>query len=305
MPCRNEAGRVGRALTSLLSSLPGEWRETDAIEVIVADGASEDGTGAMVEGLRERWSCIRVIANPQRTVPHGLNLALAEARGDAILRADAHAVYPAGYITGLVSWLERSGADNVGCALETVAGADTMVARAIAFAMSHGFGIGNSRFRLGTAAVTEVETVPFGCYRRDVFERIGGFDEALIRNQDDEFNYRLRRAGGRILLIPGMRVQYFARATFGELWRMAFGYGLYKPLVLFKVGRVYALRPLAPALLVVCLMARWRTPLLLYAGAGLAVSVGAGKPMAAAAFAILHVGYGCGVLIGLLKLLRA
>ena len=301
MPCRNEAGHVGRALTSLL----GEWREADAIEVIVADGASEDGTRAVVEGLRKRWSCIRVIANAKRTVPHGLNLALAEARGDVILRADAHAVYPAGYIAGLVSWLERSGADNVGCALETVAGADTMVARAIAFALSHAFGIGNSRFRLGTASVREVETVPFGCYRRDVFERIGKFDEALIRNQDDEFNYRLRRAGGKILLIPGMRVQYFARSTFRELWRMAFGYGLYKPLVLAKVRRVYAMRPLAPALLVLCLIARLRGPLLLYAGANLAVSVNAGKPMAAVAFAILHVGYGCGVLIGLFKLLRA
>ena len=301
MPCRNEAGRVGRALGSLLE----EWGETDAIEVIVADGASEDGTREMVEGLRERWRFIRLIANAKRTVPYGLNLALAEARGDVMLRADAHAVYPAGYIAGLVGAMDVSGADNVGCALETVAGADTAVARAIAFVMSHAFGIGNSRFRLGTAEPVEVETVPFGCYRRDVFDRIGGFDEALVRNQDDEFNYRLRRAGGKILLIPGMRVRYFARSTFVELWRMAFGYGLYKPLVLAKVGRVYALRPFAPALLVLCILARWRGPLLLYAGANLAVSLRAGKPMAAVAFAILHVGYGCGVLIGLFKLLRA
>ncbi len=315
IPCRNEARRIGRAIESLAT---GDYPE-DRRELLVVDGSSEDGTPEAVLALARRWPGVRLLRNPARTVPHGLNLGLQAAVGAILMRADAHACYPPDYVSTLVSWLSRSGASNVGCSLETVPGAGGIVAAAIARAMAHPFGVGNSRFRLGAEEPAGVDTVPFGCYPREVFERIGMFDEELTRNQDDEFNWRLRRAGGRIILVPRLRVRYFARGTLAELCRMAFGYGLFKPLVLLKTRRIYSWRALAPGALVGGIMLSGMAFLLgrgawflalpaVYAAcnAGIAMVSGRdglrGRLALMAAFACLHAGYGCGFLMGLLRL---
>jgi hypothetical protein len=163
---------------------------------------------------------------------------------------DAHCTYPDNYISVLVHWLEKSGADNVGGVCRTLPGSRTPIAAAIAGALSHPFGVGNSHFRIGTAEAKWVDTVPFGCYRRNVFERIGLFDEELVKNQDDELNQRLLKSGGRILLVPDVTVDYYARDSIKKVARMYYQYGYFKPLVAKKLRRVGTLRQVIPAVFV-------------------------------------------------------
>ncbi len=182
-------------------------------------------------------------------------MGIAAARGTVIVRMDAHVEYPRNYLSSLVGLLEQSGADNVGGVVQTLPANDSPIARAIACGMSHPLGVGNSHFRIGAAEDRWVDTVPFGCYRREVFDRIGLFDEELVRNQDDELNLRLIKHGGRILLSPRIVSKYFARDSLPKLWRMYYQYGYFKPLVVRKLGGVMTARQLLPPLFVLCLFA--------------------------------------------------
>jgi GT2 family glycosyltransferase len=236
---------------------------------------------------------------------------------------DAHCHYPRNYISALVRWLNESGADNVGGVCRTLPGSESPTAAAIAIALSHPFGVGNSRFRIGTSVPRWVDTVPFGCYRRNVFERIGLFDEELVRNQDDEFNQRLLKNGGRILLVPDVAVDYYARDSIAKVARMYYQYGYFKPLVARKLGRVGTLRQVIPATFVLSLAASlllgiWMAPArLLFAGilgaylvtlliASLAsvprngIRVSALLPIV---FSVLHLSYGWGSIRGMFRFL--
>lgn len=244
VPCRDEENYIGACLDSILASdYPRE-----RLEVLVADGMSRDRTRAIVAHYAARHGTIRLIDNPARITPTGLNAGLRAAQGEVIMRMDAHVVYPPSYIPRLVTVLFESGADNVGGVITTLPAALTPVARAIAAALSHPFGVGNSYFRIGVGGRRWVDNVAFGCWRRETFLRIGLFDEAMVRNQDDEFNHRLIRHGGRILLVPDVVSRYVARRTLGQVARMYFQYGYFKPLVSKKVGRVMTARQLVPAL---------------------------------------------------------
>jgi hypothetical protein len=318
VPCRNEARHVVACLDSLRAGYP-----ADRLEVLVADGRSDDGTREIVEAYARRVPGVRLIDNPRRIVPAGLNLALAEARGEIIVRADAHCRFPAGYVAGLVGWLVRSGADNVGAACRTRAAGPSAVAQAIALALAHPFGVGGARFRLGTRVARRVDTVPFGCFRREVFARVGTFDEELVRDQDDEFNHRLLRSGGAVLLVPGLEVEYEVRASWRQAARMYWQYGLFKPLVVRKTGRVMTLRQLVPPVFVVVLGAALAGAAWWPAAARLAAAVGGAYgalALAAAAhagvrhgprcvaalavtFPVLHLSYGAGYVAGALRLL--
>lgn len=320
IPCLNEAKFIGSCLDSVI----GGGFSLDQLEIFVVDGNSEDGTAAIVDAYAARHPNVRRVNNPARNTPCALNLGIAHARGDIVIRLDAHAVYPPNYIDLLVQWLERSGADNVGGIWKTVAADGSAISRAIAIALSHPFGVGNSWFRIGASEPRWVETVPFGCYRREVFERIGVFDEELLRDQDDEFNYRLIKSGGRILLVPQIVSKYYARDSFAKLWRMYFQYGLFKPLVIRKIGAVVKVRHVIPALLVTTVLAGfalglWAHPILfatmlivaLYASAAMLVAVGAGRrangrlglvPWLWLAFITIHLAYGCGFVCGVFKL---
>lgn len=316
VPCRQEARYIGPFLDSLLETT---WPR-DRLEILVVDGASDDGTRDILRDYARRHPHIRVLDNPMRTTPAALNIGLAAAGGDIIVRMDVHAEYPPHYIATLVDWLDRTGVDNVGGVAITCPAAGTPGARAIAHALGHPIGVGNSWFRIGVTEPREVDTVPFGCYRRETFDRIGGFDEDLVRNQDDELNARLRRAGGRILLVPDVTVRYYARDTFRKLWRMYFQYGLFKPLSLRRAGSAPAVRQMIPAIFVLALVGTavaaalgFGLPLLVLASAWLAVTIHAsvrsipriGLAAAAllpAAFATIHVAYGAGCLGGLLRL---
>ncbi|HEX7338119.1 MAG TPA: glycosyltransferase family 2 protein [Gemmatimonadales bacterium] len=315
IPCRNEEAYIGACLDSILAS----DYPRDRLEVLVADGQSTDGTRRLLIAYAAQHPSIILLDNPAGTTPAALNRAIRAATGDIVVRMDAHVLYPADYVRRLVEGLEESGADNVGGVLETVPSEDTPQARAIAIGLSHPFGVGNSYFRTGVGERREVDTVPFGCYRRTVFDRVGFFDEELVRNQDDEFNFRLIRRGGRVLLLPGVSCRYFARRSLPQLARMFYQYGYFKPLVARKVGRVMTVRQLIPAMLVASLavtaaLGLWLPAAatafiliaMMYAGAVLTCCAstsrteGLGCALAlAAVFPTLHFSYGAGFLRGI------
>jgi len=243
IPCRNEERFIGMCLDSVL----GNDYPRDRLEVLIVDGMSDDGTREIVREYVASYPFMQLVENPKRIAPSAMNAGIRLARGSVLMRMDAHNVYPVNYISGLVRWLEESGADNVGGIWVTRPACGTPKARAIAIGLSHPFGVGNAYFRIGAAEPRWVDTVPFGCYRREVFERIGMFDEELVRNQDDEFNLRLIKAGGRILLVPEISSEYYARESLTKLWRMYYQYGYYKPLVVRKVNAVLTARQLVPA----------------------------------------------------------
>ncbi len=282
VPCRNEEKWIGPCLQSILDN---DYPK-DRLEVLVVDGMSDDGSRQVIESFAARCPTFRLLSNEKRTAPAALNLGIAAARGTVILRMDAHVDYPVDYIRSLVRLLAEKGADNVGGVCLTLPANDSAVARAIALGMSHPLGVGNSHFRIGSAEERWVDTVPFGCYRREVFDRIGRFDEELVRNQDDELNLRLIKHGGRILLSPRVVCKYFARDSLVKLWQMYYQYGYFKPLVVRKVGGVMTLRQLAPPLLVLGLAVTAVAGLL-----GLAVLPFPWKLVAPLAFALLAGGY--------------
>ena len=319
IPCRNETSWIAKCLESIIDN---DYPK-DRIEVFVVDGMSNDGTRAVVESYDQRYPFIRLLENPKKTAPAALNIGIATAQGEVIMRMDAHNEYPANYISGLVGWLEKSGADNVGGLWITRPSEETPMAQAIAIGLSHPLGVGNAYYRTGVRRPRWVDTVPFGCYRREVFDRIGVFDEELVRNQDDEFNLRLQRHGGRILLVPEVTSVYYARGSLGKLCQMNYQYGYFKPLVVRKVGRIMTLRQLVPAMLILALAATalgafvsW-IALAIFAGILFAYSTIILACSASAAlkhgvrcaldlcvvFPVIHFSYGWGYLKGVLEFL--
>ena len=316
VPCRNEQKWIGPCLESIATN---DYPK-DRLEAFVVDGMSGDGTRAVVESFAARHSWIRLLDNPRKITPTALNLGIAAARGSVIVRMDAHVEYPTDYISSLVRLLDQTGADNVGGVCQTRPGSGTAMARAVAVGLSHPLGVGNSYFRIGSAEPRWVDTVPFGCYRRDVFDRIGLFDEELVRNQDDELNLRLIRRGGRILLCPQVVSYYYARDSVRKLGRMYYQYGYFKPLVVRKVGGVMTVRQLGPPLFVAGLaaaavLAPWSRPaaaalagvlsLYVLTIALVAATAAARHGLGAAlglflVFPAMHFGYGVGYLRGIL-----
>lgn len=243
-PVYNEARYIGAFLDSLLA----QDYPHELLEILIIDGISTDRTRDKAMPYKSKFPCMEILDNPHQFVPHALNTGIRNSKGEIIVRMDAHSEYPVNYISTLVQYLADLKADNVGGQWITRPGNGTGVALAIAMATSCGFGIGNARYRLHMEEIAEVDTVPFGCYRRDVFDRIGLFDEDLSRNQDDELNVRLIKSGGKIFLIPQVKIIYFARETITKLSRMFYQYGLFKPLVVKKTGTVLTARQLVPVI---------------------------------------------------------
>lgn len=243
MPIRNESRYIQRSLSAVMA----QDYPPDRIEILVVDGMSEDGTRdivrSMVEGLRVgkngvfdpgtlKARDVRIIDNPQRIVSTGFNIALRQARGDVVIIVGGHCELEPDYVRRCVGVLRDTSAHCVGGPMATVG--ETWVARGIAMALSSFFGVGGAAFRQSGKRRGYVDTVAFGAYRREVFDTIGVFDEELVRNQDDEFNFRLIQAGGRIWLDPAIRSVYLSRNNLLSLWHQYFQYGFYKVLVICK-----------------------------------------------------------------------
>jgi glycosyltransferase involved in cell wall biosynthesis len=217
IPCRNEREHIEGCIRSVLR----QESPPEGFEVIVADGMSSDGTREILERLAAEDPRLQIIDNPDRAVPMGLNLAIRRAQGEWIARLDAHSEYPTNYLKICIDTGERTRADNVGGTVVTLSREETLMGRIVQALTTHRFGVGNAGFRVG-AGEGPADTVPFGCYRRRVFERVGWFDERLVRNQDYEFNRRLAKAGGRIWLNPEINASYYNQAHFAGLLRQAF-----------------------------------------------------------------------------------
>lgn len=316
MPVRNEGAFIAESLGAVLS----QDYPSDRLEVLVADGMSTDGTRRIVDQvvtLREGVS-VRVLENRGGIVPTGFNEALRVAKGDIVVRVDGHTVIASEYVRECVAALGRSGADNVGGRM--VAVSDGAFGRATSLATSSPFGVGGARFHYSSQEEW-VDTVYLGCWRREIFARIGGFDEEMVRNQDDEFNYRLASAGGRILLSPRIRSVYYNRSSVRKLWKQYFQYGYWKVRVMQKHPAQMKLRHFAPACFVLALtaislssavapVARQALGVLvgIYLAASLAASLWAVRgsswrllPLMPLAFLTIHLAYGSGFLTGLLQ----
>jgi glycosyltransferase involved in cell wall biosynthesis len=215
VPCRNE----GRFIAPCLASILENGYPTHRLEVLVVDGASTDDTADQVRRFAASHPSVRLIDNPRRVTPVALNLGITSAKGAYILWMSAHNTYLAGYIRECVAAAERFGVANVGGGIETVARDTNLMAPFVVAALTHRFGVGSSAFRLASSEPQWVDTVFGGCYRRDVFDRVGLFNEALTRGQDMEFNLRLKRAGLRTLLLPTVRSIYHARSRYLEFLR--------------------------------------------------------------------------------------
>lgn len=252
IPCRNEADHIRQVVTSVFDAR----RPKGGMEVLVVDGMSDDGTREILEDMADGYPGLRILDNPAKTVPHALNSAIRAAQGDVIVRLDAHTYYEPDYIVACVEWLQSSGADNVGGALVVEPSRDTVVGRAIAQTIAHPFGSGNASHKTSRLqAPRDVDTVAFGCFRADLFTRIGLFREDLARSQDMEFNLRLRRAGGRILLVPQIKSRYQARGTLARVIPYYFSNGFWVVFSLKSRVVAFKLRHLVPMAFVGSLIA--------------------------------------------------
>lgn len=244
VPCRNEAGAIDAFLASALA----QRGVCGGYEVIIADGASVDGTRKRLDEWSRRDRRVRVIDNPGLFVSSGLNRAIESARGDVIARMDVHSEYATDYLAECLRTLRETGADNVGGPARTRAG--RFFQRANAAAYHSWFSVGGARFH-DSGYTGPVDTVPYGCWRTKTLHELGLFDETLVRNQDDELNFRLIRRGGRIWQSAAIRSWYSPRDSAAGLFRQYFQYGYWKVRVLRKHRVPASIRQLVPALMVV------------------------------------------------------
>lgn len=241
IPVRNEAHFIDRCLHSVLAAEP----VTGGMEIMVIDGMSDDGTRKILADWCRRYPDLQFLDNPRRIVPTAMNIGIRAARGQWIVRVDAHAEYPPDYFKRCLETSRRTGRDNVGGSIVVPPDDGSRRARLMQAFTTHRFGVGNSRFRT-EASEGEADTVPYGCYRREVFERIGFYDERLVRNQDYELNCRLRQAGGSIWYDPAIRIFYYHERTLTAMFRKAFVNGQWHPWTWYVAPYAFAWRHAAP-----------------------------------------------------------
>ena len=235
IPCRNEYSFIQRCLNSLINN------DYPNKEVIVVDGMSNDGTRDIIAEYQEKHDIIKLLNNPKEITPVALNIGLDAAEGDYIMIAGAHSWFPENYISRMVKELNQlPDACGVGGAIVTRAG-NTKVSHSIVKVMSDIFGVGNSMFRLGTRNPIRVDTIPYGLYKKETFEKVGKYDERLVRNQDIEFAKRIWKQGGKLYLVPDVVCYYQFKGNFRYLARSNFKNGYWNILTLYITGRVSSL----------------------------------------------------------------
>lgn len=323
LPVRNESAFIDQVLLALLD----QDYPVDNMEVLVVNGNSKDDTRRTVLDFASLHPQLRIqiFDNPQKIVPISLNMALREARGEVIIRVDGHCIIAPDYVCKCVEHLQKDGVDGVGGPMKSFG--KTRMANAISIGMSSPFGVGNSAFRTTSGRTMLVDTVPFPAYTRQIIRNAGHYDEELVRNQDDEYNYRIRELGGKILLAADVRSTYFSRTSLKGLWRQYLQYGYWKVRVMQKHPFQMSLRQFIPPVFVLALL--FSVLLFLLTFAGLTSSIPRPLPLIIPSFylianlgtslltawrrgwdsllflplifGILHLSYGFGFLAGLVK----
>jgi glycosyltransferase involved in cell wall biosynthesis len=314
IPMRNEEIYIEDCLKSLVN----QDYPKDAYEIIVADGMSQDRSKEIVESVSIRNSNIFVLKNSDIYTSFGLNLGIRRSRGSIIIILGAHSNARPDFIRKNVEVMMTVNSDCVGGRIQSIG--KTYSARVISSVMTSAFGVGDALFRYSEVE-GYVDTVAFGAYKRAVFEKIGLFDEELLRDQDDEFNYRLRKDGGKIFMSPQISSSYYSRNTIIKLWKQYFLYGLWKVRVLQKHVRMMRLRQFIPSLFVLGLFGTlilsflfptffylfWLI-VLSYLTFNLFFSIRIARReswtlllLLPVAFSVIHLSYGAGFVLGFLK----
>lgn len=251
-PIYNEEKYIAKCIESIMQ----QDFPKDKLEVLFIDGMSKDRTREIINSYLPKCPYIRVLDNPMKIVPYAMNKGILEAKGEVIIRIDAHTIYEKNYFSTLVKRLYDLGADNVGAVCKTDVLNKNSKTLAIREVLSNRFGVGNSIFRTGIDRVMEVDTVPFGCWRREVFDKYGLYDVRLVRNQDIELNKRILRGGGKIFIVPDTYCTYLARETFSGLAKNNFGNGKWNILTVYftKQFDSLSLRHFIPLIFVLSLV---------------------------------------------------
>jgi glycosyltransferase involved in cell wall biosynthesis len=316
IPCRNEESHIARCLDSIIAN---DYPK-DRLEILILDGRSEDRTAEIVGRYAERYPMIRVIDNAQKHIPAALNTGIRNAQGDTIIKMDAHSTYEPDHISRCVAYQETYGAENVGGVCKMSPGSDTAVARAIVVGLGHPFGSGNAYVKVGVDKPTWSDTAAFGCFKKNLFLRVGLFDERLLSSSDMDMNMRIREAGGRILLVPDVVVHYCADSNLRAFLRHNFADGVWATYVLKFGSRGWSWRHWIPLVFVLGML----MPLVSYAinpaflwlslvtaASYLAVCIGVSLQIAFGAndltlalllplvFGVRHLAHGVGSLFGL------
>jgi cellulose synthase/poly-beta-1,6-N-acetylglucosamine synthase-like glycosyltransferase len=216
------------------------------------DGDSKDDTCKIIREYQNNFSNIHLLHNPEKIVPTALNLAINNAQGEIIVRVDGHCEIEKNYIRHCVTYLQNQDISAVGGPMQTIG--ETFSAKAISLVMSSPLGVGGSAFRTSKNKKIYVETVPFPAYRKNTLIEMGPFDEELVRNQDDEYNYRILEKGGKILLAPEIRSVYYSRSSLKSLWRQYYQYGYWKVRVMQKHPHQMRYRQFVPPALILSLL---------------------------------------------------
>ena len=304
IPCRDEEKFVSQCLASIIAN---DYPK-DKLEVLVIDGMSEDGTRKIIEEYIRQYPYIKLLENPQKYTPFALNIGIKQAKGEIIMRMDAHAIYEKDYISKCLRYLDEYKADNVGGIWITVPRDNTFIGKAIALVLSHPFGAGNAYYRIGYSKEPRwVDTVPFGCYRKEIFKKIGFYNENLVRSQDMEFNLRLKKSGGKILLVPDIVSYYYPKSNLKEFFFHNFEDGIWAIYPLKFMKTPLRLRHYIPLIFVLTLPLNiwFYIPLSLFFSLQIAfrekdLRLFFLMPLV---FAARHIGYGLGSVVGLIKLL--
>lgn len=239
IPVRNEEKFIKKCLDSLLN----QTVTLDTYELLIIDGQSDDKTREIVQDYCIKYKNVRLLDNPRRIAPTAMNIGIKEAKGDIIIRVDGHSFVSSNFLEMNLKALKESDATCVGGPITTIASDET--AEVISLAMSSPFGVGNALFRYSEKPCY-VDTLAFGAYKKEIFDEIGLFDEELIRNQDDELNYRLIKSGHKIYLTPEIQSYYYSRSSLKKLFKQYYQYGYWKVRVIQKHKKPASLRHLVP-----------------------------------------------------------
>jgi len=251
VPCYNEQATI----RLLLDAIRQQSVPVADMEVVIADGLSEDNTREVIAAFQKEYPelLVRVVDNPKRFIPQGVNCALKAAQGEYVVRLDGHSVPARDYVERCLADLQAGRGENVGGVWEIRAQGAGLIQRAIAVAAAHPFGVGDALYRYSTQP-GYVDTIPFGAFRREVFDRFGMFDESLLSNEDYEFNARLRKQGGRIWLNPQIRSVYYARPDLKSLAKQYWRYGYWKFRMLRRYPQTLRWRQALPPVFVLSLV---------------------------------------------------